>query len=98
MLRTNSNQVKDALKAHVLEHFTKDYGWDSDDTVANLKKQMKPNKHTRKEPCPSCKVKCGSRHSKWCAWAYAKQPGHKTEQRTPLTVKIKSIWQIIRSK
>ena len=41
MLKTNSKQVKEALKAHVLEHFTKDYGWDSDDTIANLKDQMK---------------------------------------------------------
>jgi hypothetical protein len=38
---------------------------------------MKPNKHTRKEPCQVCNVVTGSRHNPKCAWAYEKQPDHK---------------------
>jgi len=41
MLRTTNPQVKAKLVEHVLSYFTKDYGWDSDDTMANLKEQMK---------------------------------------------------------
>lgn len=45
MLRTTNKAVKTALNAHILEHFTKDYGWDSDDAVANLKEQMRSFDH-----------------------------------------------------
>ena len=40
MLRTTNPQVKAKLVEHVLSYFTKDYGWDSDDKMANLKTQM----------------------------------------------------------
>lgn len=41
MLRTTNKSVKEALNAHILERFTKDHGWDSDDALANLKEQLK---------------------------------------------------------
>lgn len=39
-MRTTSKPVVMAIREHVLEEFTKDSGWDSDDAVANLKEQI----------------------------------------------------------
>jgi hypothetical protein len=41
MLRTTSKQVKQKLNDHILSHFTKDYGWNSDNAIDNLKQQVK---------------------------------------------------------
>jgi len=40
-MRTTAKEVKEQLREHVLDSFTKDYGWDSDDAVSNLKEQLK---------------------------------------------------------
>ncbi len=40
-LRTNSIQVITLLRAHILSHFGRDCGWDTDDAVANLSDQIK---------------------------------------------------------
>lgn len=41
MLRTTTKEVKAKLNEHILSHFDKDHGWDSDDQLANLKEQLK---------------------------------------------------------
>lgn len=45
MLRTTNKIVKEKINAHILEQFSVDYGWDSDDKLANLKEQLKMFDH-----------------------------------------------------
>ena len=39
-MQTTTKQVKQELRDHVLDYFTKDYGWDEPDTLENLKEQL----------------------------------------------------------
>ena len=39
-MRTNSKEVKTQIREYVLEQFSKDSGWDTDDKLANLKEQI----------------------------------------------------------
>ena len=40
-MRTTNKSVVNKLQAHVLDSFGIDDGWDTDDSVANLKEQLK---------------------------------------------------------
>lgn len=44
-MKSTTTEVKQAINAHILSHFTKEYGWDTDDALANLKEQMKSFDH-----------------------------------------------------
>lgn len=44
-MKSTTKEVKAKINDHILQYFTKDYGWYSDDALANLKLQMKSFSH-----------------------------------------------------
>jgi hypothetical protein len=40
MMRTTNKEVVQKLREHILEYFSQDFGWDTDNRIDNLKEQV----------------------------------------------------------
>lgn len=40
-MKSNTKEVKNKINKHILSYFTQDDGWDNDNTIDNLKEQLK---------------------------------------------------------